>query len=40
MQNRMKEHERDIRFARAQTSIVSEHGNITGTKYSLKEGEK
>ena len=27
MQDRMKEHERDIRLARIQTSAVSEHAN-------------
>ncbi|XP_068708218.1 uncharacterized protein [Montipora foliosa] len=30
MQDRMKEHERDIRLARTQTSAVSEHANNTG----------
>ena len=30
MQDRMKEHERDIRLSRTQTSAVSEHANNTG----------
>ena len=30
MQDRIKEHDRDIRFARTQTSAVSEHANNTG----------
>ena len=30
MQDRMKEHDRDIRLARMQTSTVSEHANETG----------
>ena len=30
MQDRIKEHERDIRLARTQTSAVSEHANNTG----------
>ena len=30
MQDRIKEHDRDIRPARTQTSTVSEHGNETG----------
>ena len=30
MQDRIKEHKRDIRFARTQTSAVSEHANNTG----------
>ena len=30
MQDRIKEHERDIRFARTQISAVSEHANNTG----------
>ena len=32
MQERMKEHDRDIRFARTQSSAVSEHANKTGHK--------
>ena len=30
MQDRIKEHDRDIRLARTQTSTVSEHANETG----------
>ena len=30
MRERIKEHDRDIRFARTQTSAVSEHANETG----------
>jgi len=30
MQDRIKEHDRDIRLARTQTSAVSEHANETG----------
>ena len=30
MQDRTKEHDRDIRLARTQTSAVSEHANQTG----------
>ena len=30
MEERMKEHERDIRLARTQTSAVSEHANQNG----------
>ena len=30
MQGRIKEHDRDIRLARTQTSAVSEHANETG----------
>ena len=30
MQERIKEHDRDIRLARTQTSVVSEHANETG----------
>ena len=30
MQDRIKEHDRDIRFTRTQTSAVSEHANNTG----------
>ena len=30
MQERMKEHDRDIRLARTQTSAVSEHANEMG----------
>ena len=30
MQERIKEHDRDIRLARTQTSAVSEHANKTG----------
>ena len=30
MQERIKEHDRDIRFARTQNSAVSEHANKTG----------
>jgi len=30
MQDRIKEHDRDIRLARTQTSAVSEHANKTG----------
>ena len=30
MQDRIKEHDRDIRFARTQTSAVAEHTNNTG----------
>ena len=30
MQERIKEHDRDIRFARTQNSAVSEHANETG----------
>ena len=30
MQDRIKEHDRDMRLARAQTSAVSEHTNKTG----------
>ena len=30
MQERIKEHDRDVRFARTQTSAVSEHANKTG----------
>ena len=30
MQERIKEHDRDIRLARTQTSAVSEHVNETG----------
>ena len=30
MQDRLKEHDRDIRLARTQTSAVSEHANETG----------
>ena len=30
MQDRIKEHDRDIRLARMQTSAVSEHANETG----------
>ena len=32
MQERMKEHDRDIRLARTQNSAVSEHVNGTGHK--------
>ena len=32
MQERMKEHDRDIRLARTQNSAVSEHANGTGHK--------
>ena len=32
MQERMKEHDKDIRLARTQNSAVSEHGNGTGHK--------
>ena len=32
MQERMKEHEKDIRLARTQNSAVSEHANGTGHK--------
>ena len=32
MQERMKEHDRDTRFARTQSSAVSEHANKTGHK--------
>ena len=32
MQERMKEHDRDIRLARTQNSVVSEHANGTGHK--------
>ena len=31
MQERIKEHDRDIRFALTQTSTVSEHANETST---------
>jgi len=30
MRDRIKEHEQDIRFARTQTSVVSEHANNIG----------
>ena len=30
MRERIKEHDRDIRFARTQSSAVSEHANETG----------
>ena len=30
MQDRIKEHDRDMRLARTQTSAVSEHANETG----------
>ena len=30
MEKRIKEHDRDIRLARTQTSVVSEHANETG----------
>ena len=32
MQDRIKEHDRDIRFARTETSAVSEHAHNTGHK--------
>ena len=32
MQKRMKEHDRDIRLAPTQNSVVSEHANGTGDK--------
>ena len=32
MQNRIKEHDRDIRLARIETSTVSEHTHDTGHK--------
>jgi len=32
MQDKIKEHERDIRLARTQTSALSEHANNTGHK--------
>ena len=32
MQNRIKEHDRDIRLARIETSTVSEHAHNTGHK--------
>ena len=32
MQDRIKEHDRDIRLARTETSAVSEHGHNTGHK--------
>ena len=32
MQERMKEHDRDIRLARTQNSAVSDHANGTGHK--------
>ena len=32
MQERIKEHDKDIRLARTQNSAVSEHGNGTGHK--------
>ena len=37
IQERIKEHDRDIRFARTQNSAVSEHANITGHKPLWKE---
>ena len=32
MQDRIKEHDRDIRLARTETSAVSEHAHNTGHK--------
>ena len=37
MQERMKEHERDIRLALTQTSAVSEHAKKTGYRPLLNE---
>ena len=37
MQERIKEHDRDIRLARTQTSAVSEHANETGHLPNWKE---
>ena len=37
MQDRIKEHDRDIRLARMQTSTVSEHANETGHLPTWKE---
>ena len=37
MQDRIKEHDRDIRFARTQTSAVSEHASETGHLPTWKE---
>ena len=37
MQDRIKEHDRDIRLARTQTSAVSEHANETGHLLICKE---
>ena len=39
MQDRMKEHERDIRLARTQTSAVSEHANNAGRNPLWNEGK-
>ena len=36
MQERMKEHDRDIPFARTQSSAVSEHANKTGRREEVK----
>ena len=38
MQERIKEHDREIRLARTQTSAVSEHANETGNLPIWKEG--
>ena len=39
MQDRIKEHERDIQLARTQTSAFSEHSNNTGHNPLWKEVE-
>ena len=39
MQDRIKEHDRDIRLAHTQTSAVSEHANETGASSSMESSQ-